>query len=142
MQKITENYGAQVSKVIMPRERRIFLEASSEYLVSLARSFRDDLGMANLGTITGLDDGEHFEIIYHFYNAEGLMLNLKIFTPRDNPRVPTITEVYPGAFLYERELMDLFGIVVEGTPPGRHYPLPEDWPAGEYPLRKDWKGLR
>jgi membrane-bound hydrogenase subunit beta len=33
----------------------------------------------------------------------------------------------------------MFGIEVEGVPPGRRYPLPDDWPEGQYPLRKDWK---
>ena len=97
--------------------------------------------MVNLGTITGLDSGEKFEIIYHFYDAQGLVFNLKVFIPRDDPKVPSVTEVFPGSFLYERELMDLFGIEVVGTPSGRRYPLPDNWPAGQYPLRKDWKGL-
>jgi len=98
-------------------------------------------GLYYLGTITGLDSGDKFEIIYHFYDDYGLIFNLKVFTPRDNPKVPTVTTVFPGVFLYERELMDLLGIDVEGTPPNRRYPLPDDWPAGQYPLRKDWKGL-
>jgi Ni,Fe-hydrogenase III component G len=34
--------------------------------------------------------------------------------------------------------MEMFGIVVSGTPdPSRLY-LPEDWEEGVYPLRKDW----
>jgi Ni,Fe-hydrogenase III component G len=47
--------------------------------------------------------------------------------------------VIPGAILYERELQDMFGIVVEGLPDPRPLLLCDDWPAGEHPLRKDWK---
>jgi Ni,Fe-hydrogenase III component G len=36
-------------------------------------------------------------------------------------------------------MMDLFGMQVEGLPPGNRYPLPDDWPPNQYPLRKDWK---
>ena len=98
--------------------------------------------MVNLGTITGLGClVSNFEVIYHFYDRAGLVFNLKVFTPRENPIIPSVTSVFPGVFFYERELMDLLGIVVEGTPPGRRYPLPDGWPEGQYPLRKDWKGL-
>ena len=45
----------------------------------------------------------------------------------------------PGAILYERELQDMFGLVVENIPDPRPLLLADDWPAGEYPLRKDWQ---
>lgn len=129
-----------VSKIITPRERRIFAETSPNQLVEVTRLLKES-GMINLGMITGLDAGDHFEVIYHFYNAQGLVLNLKVVTPRNDPKIPSVIAVFPGVFLYERELIDLLGIVVEGIPPGRRYPVPDDWPEGQYPLRKDWKGL-
>lgn len=97
--------------------------------------------MSNIGAITGLDLRDWFEVIYHIYNDQGVLLNLKTRISREEPKIPTVTGIFPGVFLYERELMDLFGILVEGIPDGRRYPLPDDWPDGEYPLRKDWKGL-
>ncbi len=130
----------KVKNIVSPREKRVFTETAVTDLISVAQTLKD-WGFQFLGTITGLDSGERFEIIYHLSDNFGLVLNLKVFTPRNNPKVPTITGVYSGAFLYERELMDLLGIDVEGTPPNRRYPLPDDWPAGQYPLRKDWKGL-
>jgi len=33
----------------------------------------------------------------------------------------------------------MLGVQIEGLPPGKRYPLPDNWPAGQYPLRKDWK---
>jgi Ni,Fe-hydrogenase III component G len=129
-----------VFNIVAPRERRIFAETSLPKLVEVTRLLKE-WGMVNIGMITGLDGGDKFEVIYHFYDIHGLLLNLKIFTPRNDPKIPTVTSVFPGVFLYERELMDLLGIIVEGIPPGRRYPVPDDWPEGEYPLRKDWKGL-
>ena len=64
---------------------------------------------------------------------------MRATTPRANPHLPTITGVFPGAEPYERELADLLGITIDGLAPGRRYPLPDDFPAGQYPLRKDWK---
>ena len=50
--------------------------------------------------------------------------------------------VIPGAVLYEREIQEMFGIVVEGIPDGRRLNLPDDWPDGVFPLRKDWTHVR
>ena len=129
-----------VSNITAPRERRLFAETSTAKLVEVTRLLKES-GMINLGMITGLDAGDNFEVIYHFYNVRGLILNLKVFTSRRDPKIPSVNSVFPGVFLYERELIDLLGIVVEGIPPGRRYPVPDDWPEGQYPLRKDWKGL-
>jgi membrane-bound hydrogenase subunit beta len=133
-------FPSVVNNIISPREKRVFAETAVTDLIKVAVALKE-WGLHFLGTITGLDSGDKFEVIYHFYDDYGMIFNLKIFTPRANPKVPTITGVFAGAFLYERELMDLLGIDVEGTPPNRRYPLPDDWPAGQYPLRKDWKGL-
>lgn len=130
----------QVTDIVTPRERRVFATTTPDQLLEVTRVLKD-WGMINIGTITGLDSGANFEIIYHFYNEQGLVLNLKVFTPRTDPKIPSVTPVYPGVFLYERELNDLLGIEVTGLAPGRRYPLPDDWPAGQYPLRKDWQGL-
>ena len=62
--------------------------------------------------------------------------------PKAEPRVPSITPVIPGAILYEREIQDMFGIVVEDLPDPRPLVLPDDWPPENYPLRKDWKFTR
>ncbi|TCL60888.1 NADH:ubiquinone oxidoreductase subunit C [Hydrogenispora ethanolica] len=137
---LAQHFSEAVTDVSAPRERRVFGTVTAEKLVDVVAALRE-WGMAEIGTITGLDSGSHFELIYHMYNNEGLLLNLKVFIPREEPRIPTVSHIYPGVFLYERELMDMFGIVVDGTPPGRRYPLPDDWPEGNYPLRKDWKGF-
>ena len=61
--------------------------------------------------------------------------------PKDKAVIKTITPLFLSADPYERELIDLLGIQVDELAPGRRYPLPDNWPAGQYPLRKDWKGL-
>ncbi len=135
---LTHQVNAQ--NVNVSRERRIFAEIPVSQLVSTVQSLKEN-GIISIGAITGLDLGDRFEVIYHLYNNDGVLLNLKVYIPRENPRIPSVTDVFPGVFLYERELIDLFGIMVEGLSHDRRYPLPEDWPEGEYPLRKDWKGL-
>jgi Ni,Fe-hydrogenase III component G len=68
-----------------------------------------------------------------------ILINLKTSAPKENPQIKSITQYFPSAEIYERELVDLFGAKVEGLAPGNRYPLTDDWPPGEYPLRKDWK---
>ena len=61
------------------------------------------------------------------------------YSRRDASR--RICPIIPSATLYERELQEMFGIMVEGTPETERLLLPDDWPDGVYPLRKAFKGL-
>ena len=127
-------------EVVIARQRRIFVEVPFERFRAVFDFAVGPLRFEMLYTITGLDDGAHFALLYHLGREGRVALNLRMRVPRTNPSVRTITDRFPAADLYERELADLFGIKVEGLPPGNRYPLPDDWPAGQYPLRKDWKG--
>jgi Ni,Fe-hydrogenase III component G len=68
-----------------------------------------------------------------------MLLNLKTAVAKNKPQVETITAYFPGAEIYERELMDLLGVKIEGLSDGNRYPLTDDWPLDQHPLRKDWK---
>ena len=65
-------------------------------------------------------------------------LSLRITVEKKNPNVPTITDIIPGAILYEREVHDLFGVTFEGHPDLARLILPEKWPQDIYPLRKEY----
>ena len=55
--------------------------------------------------------------------------------PEGKPVAPTITDVIPGAVLYEREVHDLLGVEFEGHPDLSPLLLPDDWPREVHPLR-------
>lgn len=59
---------------------------------------------------TKTEDG--FEISYSF-DKEYRFQNLRIRIPADT-EVPSISGIYWGAFIYENEMHDLFGVVVKG----------------------------
>lgn len=61
---------------------------------------------------------------------------VKVFTPRADPRVPSVAGLWPTANWHEREAFDLLGIVFDGHPEMRRILLPEDWQG--HPLRKDY----
>jgi membrane-bound hydrogenase subunit beta len=126
-------------KIEIIRQRRITVMVDSSNLLEILEYSKTNLGFELLCTITGLDVAENLEIIYHIANKQGIVVNVKIFAPKTDPVLKTVTGIYNGAIFYERELEDLLGAKVDGLPEGRHYPLPENWPKGQYPLRKDWK---
>jgi Ni,Fe-hydrogenase III component G len=127
-------------KVVIRREHRLFASVEYKHFREVFNYLVNDAGFSILCTITGLDEGERFDAIYHIAREDGIVMNLRTGVPWGDPVIATVTDRFSGADAYERELVDLFGITVCGLPPGPRYPLPDNWPAGEYPLRKNWKG--
>lgn len=140
--ELTENIkqalGAKALEVTNPDRRRIFVRIAAADLVMAATVLRDGFGCRHLSTITGLDKGDTFEILYHFASPAA-NINLRTEILKAAPRIESVTPVIPGAVLYERELQDMFGVVIEHIPDPRPLVVPDDWPAGNYPLRKDWR---
>ena len=126
----------QITDVKIPNERRVFATVDKKnYKETLLTLKSNDI--THLSTITGVDTGEQIVVIYHLDCGDRVMLSLKVPLPKNDPRLQTVTDVFPGAILYERDLMDMLGVKVEGHPDPRRIFLPEDWPAGKYPLRKE-----
>jgi NADH-quinone oxidoreductase subunit C len=74
-----------------------------------------------------------YHIVSHKFKE---LLRLRVLVDEANPSVQSITEVWPGANYYEREVFDLFGIRFEGHPNLRRIMMPDDWQG--HPLRKDY----
>ncbi len=138
VEKIKSDITDIIQETSLSAPRRIQLKVARENLNKVLIYLKEQLGFTHLGTISGVDLGEQFEVVYHMSNAI-TTVNVRILTPRSDPKIPSVCPVIPGAILYERELQDMFGLVVENIPDPRPLILADDWPAGEYPLRKDWK---
>ena len=95
----------------------------------------------SIDTITGVDwmaEGQ-MEVVYDFFHsAKCLRVAVRSRIPRDNPQIPTISAVFPGANWHERETHEFFGIRFAGHPNLTPLLLPED--ATYHPLRKDFAG--
>jgi NADH-quinone oxidoreductase subunit C/D len=77
-----------------------------------------------------------FTVVYHLLSFErNSDVRLKVALSRDHAAVPTITELWPMANWYERELWDMFGVSVDGHPFLRRILMPPTWEG--HPLRKD-----
>ncbi len=94
-----------------------------------------------ISAITGRDLGPQagqIEVLYHFpcCSSSGIV-TLRVHTPRENGAVPSICGVIPSVSLYEREIREMLGIEVTGTPDTSRLFLPDEWPNDVFPLRKD-----
>jgi NADH-quinone oxidoreductase subunit C len=108
--------------------------------VVAAAELLDRYGFA-IDTITGVDwmTAGQMEVVYDFFHpASPVHVVVRTRVPRDNPELPTISKVFPGANWHERETHDFFGIRFQGHPDLSPLLLPED--ATYHPLRKDFAG--
>jgi NADH-quinone oxidoreductase subunit C len=110
---------------------------SPDQVVSAAQQL-DQEGFA-LDTITGVDwmAENQMEVVYdYFHPTKTLRAAVRARISRDNPEIPTISTIFPGANWHERETHDFFGIRFLGHPDLSPFLLPED--ADYHPLRKDF----
>ncbi|MEM3421712.1 MAG: NADH-quinone oxidoreductase subunit C [Candidatus Hadarchaeum sp.] len=133
-QEVADLIKPEVDEIKIISERCLFASSDKKRFLNILKSLKDN-GVTHISTITALDNGKSIELIYHF-DCKPALLNLKIFLPMDDLKIPTITDLFPGAVLYERDIMEMIGVIVEGHPDPRRLFLPEDWPQGKYPLRK------
>lgn len=93
----------------------------------------DRFDLRHLSTITGQDTGSAIELLYHFWDGGGLTLRTSL--PRDEPHIATLTDLIPGAALYEREVCEMLGVTFDGHPDPRPLLLPDDWDKKQFPMK-------
>ena len=92
-----------------------------------------------LRDVVGMDWGE--EGLGAVYFMESTMTGDTVAirtatTDREQPVLPTVSDLWKTAIIKEREAYDFFGILFEGHPDMRRIFLREDWIG--WPLRKDY----
>ena len=117
-----------------------WVTVTPEQLVAVATHLRDDseLDFRYLIGVCGVDRLDHFEVVYQLQSlSRNHTAILKTLAhDHQDPQVPSLTPVWQGAQLQEREIYDLMGIHFEGHPDLRRVFLWEGFPG--HPLRKDW----
>lgn len=98
----------------------------------------DALSFNFLFCLTCVDWKTHFTMVYHLRATNSLDdIVVKVKLDRENPRVDTVSDIWRGAEMFEREVFDLFGVIFLGHPDLRRLLLTDDWVG--YPLRKDYE---
>jgi NADH-quinone oxidoreductase subunit C len=100
----------------------------------------DGLAFGWLADLSATDWPDHeprFWIAYHLYSMEhGHRVRVKAGLGPDEPRIASVTSLYPTANWLEREVFDMYGVFFEGHPDLRRILMPDDWDG--HPLRKDY----
>jgi len=134
---LKNNLADAIIEFRVPKPRKAYILLKPERhrdAISLLLKHVED---TELSTITGTDLGNEIELNYHM--ACGGTVTLKNRVSREKPVIRTITDILPGANLYEREVFDLLGVIFDGHPNLKRLMLPDNWPKGQYPLRRDWE---
>ena len=109
-----------------------------EALHAEMKRLHDEEQMDFLECLTGMDwEADGLGVIYHLESTTtGKRVCLKtVTTDRENPLLPSVTDLWDVANIYEREVFDFFGIKFTGHPDMRRVFMREDWVG--YPFRKD-----
>ena len=97
-----------------------------------------DLQFDYLVCMTGMDWGETLGVIYHLRSTtlkHEIVLRQET-ADRENPELPSVSDVWATANFNEREVFGFFGIRFINHPDMRRLFLRNDWVG--YPFRKDY----
>lgn len=119
----------------------IQLHVHRDHLISALTALRDTPGLEyqQLMDIAGVDypdRAERFEVVYCLLSlTRNHRLHVHVAASEDTP-VPTVTELWPVAGWYEREVYDMYGVLFEGNQDLRR--ILTDYGFRGHPQRKDF----
>jgi NADH:ubiquinone oxidoreductase subunit C len=147
---IKENFG-QVDFICDPTN-----------LVDVMTLLRDEAGLKFFTFLSAVDRteldenktayGSGLEVLIHLYAPDHAMhVNVHVPVDLEDPRCPSLTDLFGGALWHERECHEMFGIDFEGHPRLVNLYLPEDFvghpglKSFKLPSRttvKEWPGAK
>lgn len=134
---IKNKLGKNVLEHKAPKPRRVYVLVKPKSHRTAISSLLEKFPSTVISTITGIDLGSEIELNYHLWCGK-TEVTVRARVPEEKPEIETITDLIPGATLYEREVFDLLGVSFLSHSDLKRLLLPESWPEGQHPLRKDW----
>jgi NADH-quinone oxidoreductase subunit C len=119
----------------------LVVHAAASGIRALVGYLRDNAAcrFTSLIDITAIDwpgRDRRFEVVYHFLSMEqNQRIRVKVPVAEDEA-LASITDLYPAADWYEREVFDMYGVLFGGHPDLRR--LLTDYGFRGFPLRKDF----
>lgn len=121
--------------------RRVFVKVARADFKAVMEWVVKERGFTHVVTMTGIDVGNEIEVIYHLAHG-ALVLSLRVCVSKEDPSLPSIVDLVPGAAFYEREVHDLLGVGFEGNQDLSPLIMPDGWPSDIHPLRREWTSER
>ena len=126
--------------------REMFQAYWYEHHAPLVASVKDVLrrlgekGYTFLASLHGVDywpEEPRLGVLYELLDMENVdRISVKVRVPTEDPTVPSVVELFPGAEFPEREVYDMFGVIFDGHPDLRRILMPEDYEG--FPQRRDF----
>ena len=143
LERVVPDFGDAIERVVVDRGE-LTLHVRRERLLEVARHLRDDPAMRfeMCSGVSGADypndpSGRRLHAVIQLLSMTyRRRLRLEVAVSVEDPHVPSVVEVFPGADWHERETWDFFGIIFDGHPGLTRIEMPDDWPG--HPLRKDY----
>jgi NADH/F420H2 dehydrogenase subunit C len=93
--------------------------------------------LSDVTAVDWLDREPRFDVVVNLLSLQHrVRLRIIVGASGQEPKVPSLVSVWPGANYAEREVYDMFGISFEDHPDLTRILMPDDWDG--YPLRKDF----
>ena len=127
------------------KSRQIWAQISREALRPAIQKIIT-IHFPHVSVIAFADTGAQVDLVYHLYiywgiPKEEILITLTVSLDKTDLKIPTITDLIPGALTSEREKQEMLGIEVVDIPDGRRLFLPDDFPENIFPWRKDETGV-
>ncbi len=147
-QALNARFGAAVQQADRTSDM-LTLQVAGERVKDVLRFLKSESvpQFQRLDDLTAVDESARRErgqfpdytLVYQLLSFESASrVRLKVPLYGSEPAAPSITDLWPSANWYEREVYDLFGIRFEGHPRLWRLLMPHDWEG--HPLRKSYPG--
>lgn len=148
LQELHHRFGAEACVPQQTRDDIPTIWVSKDRICGMLRYLKQEANppYRMLYDLTAIDERDRknregqpasdFTVVYHLLSFErNADVRLKVALLGEDPSLPTITDIWPAANWYEREVWDMFGITFTGHPNLRRILMPPTWQG--HPLRKE-----
>ena len=137
-QELTDAHPGSVLGTEFSHDRAVLLAAPAQ--VPAIIKVLMDKGYTFIPSVHGVDyypDEPRLGVLYEMLDMREVdRISVKARVSTEDPRIPSIVGLFPGADWDEREVYDLFGVIFEGHPDLRRILMPEDFEG--HPQRRDY----
>jgi len=138
--KLSNHFGSAIESHEMLSDM-LCITVKKEFIQPILLFLRDDqeLQYNFLTTLCGMHypQTEQMGVVYHVHSfVNNHRIRIKTVTELNDPKIPTITTIWPAANWMERETYDFFGIQFEGHPNLKRILNMDE--MTDFPMRKEF----